>query len=340
MNAGDPLQLCVTHSPLVTRVFEAAMRLRGIPETACRSIGRRGAPLCGAGLGLDEVSDGMESCFRRFDRAGYAALRMRLDEALMELTGGRPFEAYIPHVNKMLYQEIISHPDCAAWSFVEEGFTSMAWESRRNRHGRTGKLLLNGLRSLWVRPNYRFTRPMFDHTLPRHHAAYAVSRLAFSGMPGRVDVSAHVPPLPAEVGPGNTYVVLDACYLHQHVRWEDYEDAVVAAIRGSALPAGGLLVKFHFADTMAEQHFESIRRRLGGCGIPEPRMLAGDFTIEENLTDKDLLVFATTSLGYYTALLGGRVACFAGNIKGLSIPSWIAAGRLPGDFPQVAGLPR
>jgi hypothetical protein len=339
MNAGDRLQLCITHSPLVTRVFEAAMRLRGIPVASVRSIGRRGAPLCGAGLGLDEVSDGMESCFRRFDRAGYAALQKRLDEALLGLTGGRPFEACVPHLNKMLYQEIISHPDCAAWSFLEEGFTSMTWETRRNRHGRPRKLLLNVLRALWVRPNYRFTRPMFDHSLPRYHAAFAVSRLGFEGMPGRINVSAHVPPLPAGVGPGKTYVVLDACYLHQHVRWEDYEDALVAAIHKNALPCVELFVKFHFADTMADQHFESIRRRLTGCGIPEPGMLPGDFTIEENLTAKDLLVFATTSLGYYTALLGGRVACFAGNIKGLSIPSWIAAGRLPGDFPHVAGLP-
>lgn len=340
MNVGDLLQLCVTHSPLVTRVFESAMRLRGIPETSVRSIGRRGAPLCGAGLGLDDVSEGMESCFRRFDRAGYAAWRKRLDQALLGLTGGRPFEACIPHLNKMLYQEIISHPDCAAWAFLEEGFTSMAWKTRRNRHGRTQKLLLNGLRSLWVRPHYRVIRPMFDHTMPRYHAAYAVSRLAFEGMPGRIDVSAHVPPLPAGDSSGNTYVVLDASYLYQHVRWEDYENALVAAIREHALPSGKLLVKFHFADSTAERHFKSIHRRLTGCGTPEPQMLSGNFAIEENLTAKDLLFFATTSLGYYTALLGGRVACFAENIKGLSISSWIAAGHLPGDFRQVTRLKR
>jgi hypothetical protein len=181
---------------------------------------------------------------------------------------------------------------------------------------------------------------MFDHTMPRYHAAYAVSRLAFQGMPGLIDVSAHVPPLPAGDSPGNTYVVLDASYLYQHINWEDYEDALVAALRKHVLPPGKLLVKFHFADSMAERHFKSIHRRLTGCETPEPQMLTGDFVIEENLNAKDLLVVATTSLGYYTALLGGQVACFAEKIKGLSISSWIAAGELPEDFPQVTRLKR
>jgi hypothetical protein len=336
MNSNSPIQLCVTHSPLVTRVFEAAMRLRGIPDTDVRSIGRRGAPMPGKGLRLDDISDGMDACFRKFDRAGYAALRVRLDNSLRELTGGQPFEACVPHLNKMLYQEIIAHPDCAAYSFLEEGFTSIAWQTRRNRRARASKLVLNSLRSLCVRPHYRFTRPMFDHSMPHYHAAYAISGRAFAGMPGRVCLKAHVPPLPSGSGTGNTYIVLDACYVHQQVRWGDYEDALVAAVRGHA--TGGLFVKFHFSDDAAPEHFQSIRTRLAGGGNPEPVMLPDGFSLEEHLTSMDVLVFATTSLGYYTALLGGHVVCFAGAIKGMDVSAWIADGRLPADFPQVVGL--
>jgi hypothetical protein len=157
-------------------------------------------------------------------------------------------------------------------------------------------------------------------------------------MPGRVDVSAHVPPLPAGTPPGNTYIILDAIYLFQGIRWQDYEDALVAAVLSSNLPAGELLVKFHFADTGAREKFESIRRRLEGRGVPPLRMLGADFPVEENLTGQDLLLFAVTALGYYAALSGTRVACFAERIKGLSLPSLIAAGKLPQDFRKIAGL--
>ena len=338
MSTGTPCHLCVTHSPLVTRVFEAAMRERAIPESAVRSIARRGVPFPGTGLCLDDVSDEMELCFGKFDRKGYAAARQRFDATLRELTGGKPFEAYIPHANKIIYQEIIGHPWCAGYSFLEEGFTSMAWDRWPNVRSTWSKMLRNHVRTWWIGPRYRFNRPMFVHSLPHYRAAYAISGHAFRGMPGRSDVSAHVPPLPAGNPPGKTYLILDAAYLHHGIRWEDYENALVAAVREHAPPSGELLVKFHFADAGAQQKSESLRQRLADCGPSQPRMLGADFSVEENLTRNDLLVFGFSSLGYYASLMGVRVRCFAGEIMGVSIPGWTAAGRLPADFSRVAGL--
>lgn len=335
MNLESPRQLCVTHSPLVTRVFEAAMRLKEVPTDEVRSIARRGVPFPGDGLCLDDLSDGMEACFRKFDRKGYFRALREFHETLDALTDGKAFEACIPHLNKLLYQEIISHPQCAGYSFLEEGFTSMAWDIQRNARSTWEKSLRNHLRTWLVHPKYRFNRPMFDHSLPHYRAAYAISKHAFHDMPGRTDVSAHVPPLPPGNGTGTTYVILDACYLHHDIRWEDYENALVASVLQHAPQAGDLLVKFHFADAMAPQRFESIRQRLAGSGVGPLKMLGADYSVEERLTHEDLLLFALSSLGYYAALAGARVRCFAAGIAGVSLDSWIAATRLPADFPQV-----
>jgi len=328
----------MTHSTLVTRVFEAAMSLRGIPSDDIRSLSRRGAPFRGVGLHADDISDKMEESFRKFDRKGFQAVSRRLDDTLRDLTQGRPFEVYIPHLNKILYQEVVLHQNCKGYSFLEEGFTSMAWSSRRNARTSWPKILRSDVRSRLTGARYRFTRRMFDHTHPGYRAAFAISGLAFQDMPGRTDVSAHVPPLPAGRPPGNIYIILDAIYLFEGIRWEDYENALVKAVLETELPTGELLVKFHFADAGAREKFESLRRRLEGGNMPPLRMLGSDFPVEENLTGQDLLLFAVTALGYYAALAGTRVACFAGRIKGLSLPSLIAAGKLPQDFERIAGL--
>jgi hypothetical protein len=333
-----PCHLCVTHSPLVTQIFEAAMRLLAIPAEEVRWIARRDTPFSGIGMNLDDLSDELELRFRKCDRKGYQDAYARLDAALQSLTGSRPFEAYIPHANKILYQEIISHPLCAGYSFIEEGFTSMAWSTRRNARFTPAKIFRSYLRSWWIRPRYNFKLPMFVHSLPHFRAAYAVSGQAFLGMPGRTDVSAYVPPLPAGSPPGKTYLILDASYLHAGILWEDYENALVAAVRDMAAPSGKLLVKFHFADADAALRCESVRRRLADGGGPRMGLLQADFPVEKNLTQQDVLLFALTSLGYYAALTGARVHCFAGDINGVSIPTWIRDGRLPADFPKVAGM--
>ena len=334
-----PCHLCVTHSPLVTQIFEAAMRLLAIPPDEVRSIARRDAPFSGRGLNLDDLSDEMELRFRKCDRKGYQEACGRLDSALRTLTGGRPFEAYIPHANKILYQEILTHPLCLGYSFIEEGFTSMAWSTRRNARFTPTKIFRNHLRTWWIRPRYQFERPMFVHTLPHFRAAYAVSAQAFLGMAGRTDVSACVTPLPEGTPPGKTYLILDACYLHAGIRWEDYENALLAAVRGQSVASGEILVKFHFADADRVLRFEGIHQRLAAVANgPRLSLLGADFPVERNLTQQDVLLFALSSLGYYAALTGARVSCFAGNLKGVSVPAWIHNGRLPDDFPKVVGM--
>jgi hypothetical protein len=340
MTQQTPCHLCVTHSPLVTQIFDGVMRQLAIPADDVRSIARRDAPFAaaGAGMHLDDLSDEMELRFRKCDRRGYQEACGRLDTALRSLTGGRPFEAYIPHANKIFYQEIISHPQCVGYSFIEEGFTSMAWSTRRNARFTPAKIFRNYLRAWWIRPRYQFKRPMFVHTLPHFRAAYAISDQAFLGMPGRKDVSACLSPLPAGNPPGKTYLILDACYLHAGIRWEDYENALVASVRGQADPSGELLVKFHFADANVTVRLESILQRLADGGSLSMSLLGADFPVEKNLTQQDMLLFALTSLGYYAALTGARVSCFAGDINGVSIPAWIRDGRLPEDFPKVVGM--
>ena len=338
MTQDTPCHLCVAHSPLVTHVFEAAMRQQGVSKDVVRSIARRGVPFSGKGLCLDEVSDELESCFKRFDRKGYAKARSRMVADLNRLTAGRFFEAYIPHLNKILYQEIVFHPLCSGYSFLEEGFTSMAWETWPNIRSNWPKILRNYLRTWWVGPSYFFKRPMFEHFLPHYQAAYAISKHAFYDMPGKIDVAAHLPHLPCGDGPVITYVILDASYLHQGICWQTYEKALVDAVLKHAPPYAEICIKFHFADSQALKRFQNIRERLAERGLTSARLLESDFSVEANLTRQDLLLFAVTSLGYYAALAGAKVRCFAENIEDLSLSSWIGKSWLPADFLSVVGI--
>lgn len=333
--------LCVTHSPLVTRVFEAVILQRGIQADSIRWIARRGVAIHGSGANLDEVSDEMERCFGDYDRSGYISIRKRFDEALHRLTEGRSFEVYLPHANKIIYQEIIRHPKCVGYSFLEEGFTSMAWDIWPKARARStwSKVFRNYLRTWWVRPSYHFNRPMFEHSLPHYRAAYAISKHAFRGMPGRADVTKHLPSMPAVDETNNTYVILDSVYLHLRIPWENYENALVAAVLKHSPPSSELRIKFHFADARAQQRFGSIRERLVEAGLSSICLLGSDFAVEDNLTSEDLLIFAVTSLGYYSALAGARVKSFADAIDGLPLHTLILNGALPGDFLQIVGLP-
>ena len=339
MTEETPYQLCVTHSPLVTRVFLAAMRHQKIPESAIRSIARRGVSFPGEGLCLDEVSVEMEECFGKFDRSGFSALRERFEKALHGLTGGRSFEAYIPHANRILYQEIIRHPQCIGYSFLEEGFTSMAWDRWPKARARAtwSKVLRNHLRTWWVSPRYRFNRPMFEHSLPHYRGAYVISKHAFCGIPGRVDVSTYIPPLPPGNGTRKTYVILDSVYLHLKIPWDNYENALVSAVLMHSLASSEVRIKFHFADHRAQQRFELIRERLAKKGLSSVCMLGADFSVEDNLSSEDLLRFAVTSLGYYSALAGAQVKCFAEAVDGLPLDNLIKKGAVPEDFLQVVG---
>ena len=329
--------LCVTHSPLVTRVFEAVVRRNEIPTTSIGYLSRRGTLFAGRGFPMDDVSDQLDLAYRKLDRKGYRATQQRLDEAIRSLCGGSPFEAYVPHLNKMLYQEVIGHPLCAGYSFLEEGCTSMTWDFRRNARITGYKLLRDKLRHFWIRPRYQLTRPMFDPTLPHYRSAFAISRLAFRGITGRVDVCPYLPPLPPGNPPGRIFLILDSSYLHQGLLWQNYEDAIVGVLREGAPHACELLVKFHFADPKSAERYQSLLARLGSSGFPSIQKLPGDFEIERNLTAADLLVFGTTSLGYYMTLAGCRSRCFAERIQGFRIDDWIARGDMPEDFPTVVG---
>ena len=179
---------------------------------------------------------------------------------------------------------------------------------------------------------------MFDHSREHYRAAFAISKAAFRNFPSRTDVSTGLPSLPIGNKDGITYLILDAVYLLHGVEWKDYEDALVSAVLDHSSTENKLLVKFHPADKEASQRFQSLCSRLDSHGLHQVRLLEKNFEVEEALTQSDLVLFGTTALGYYAAIEGARVACFADAIEGLSIDSLTRKSRLPGDFRKVVGL--
>lgn len=330
MTNSEPCHLCLTHSPLVTMVFQTAMTHLDIPEGCIRSISRRGVRPAGQGISLDELSDDLELRFKGFQRTGYRRTLQKIRNLVDDLIEGRKFIVYLPHLNRILYQEIIAHPACAGYLFVEEGFTSMNWKSTKSS---IGKRLKNRLRSLWSGSAFRGNRAMYDTVHPKFQGALAISESAFQGMKKVLNVAPWIPAYPSSEEPGTLYVILDTSYLHRGIRWESYQSALVKALRNEASSGRNIAIKFHFADVESKAHFRSIRNEIGAA-----ELLARDFSVEDHFCAGDLLFFAVTSLGYYVAKFGGKVKCFALTIEGLDLEKWVAEGLLPADFSATVGL--
>ncbi len=337
MNRTGLQHLCLTQSPLITLVFQTAMKHLEIPAGSLKSISRRSVKPAAAGMCLDDLSAALEAHYKKADRRGYLASRAELVQKVREITDGEKFLAYLPHLQRLFYQEIVAHPDCEGYLFVEEGFTSMDWQARQAVDMNAGKRALSALRAWWTGSRFDAQRAMFDIADRKFRGAISISPQAFSGMTGVVNVAPWIPRYHSTGGPKNVYVILDTSYLHRGIRWEDYEKAAVVAILTEAAEAASIRVKFHFADTQASAHFESMRQKCAATG--GLTLLESDFSVEDHLTADDRLLFGVSSLGYYAAIFGGRVKCFAPEVAGLDLPAWIRRGLLPRDFPEVVGLP-
>ena len=326
---NDIIHLCLTHSPLTSLVFQAGMLELGVPVEKIRSLTRRAVRPVGTGICLDDLADHMEQYYKKFNRSAYRRSIRDLYDQLDKLTQGTPFVAYIPHTQRIIYQEVINHPACAGYWFIEEGFTSMAWDSR-GRELSPAKRVHYQLRTIWSGSHYTSGRQMFDCHDPKYRGALAISQHAFRGMPDVHNVFNSVAVIKPGTGQSRVFVVLDSSYLHHGIRWECYESAMVAAIRARAEDA--VFIKFHFADSQAAARFAAVSNKI----VPKQAvLLERDYPIEENLCVGDVVLFAVTSLGYYTALFGGSVECFAPAIHGLDVKQWIDKQSLPPDFEDV-----
>jgi hypothetical protein len=333
----EPLHhLCLSHSPLTTMVFRATMAKLDLPAEQVSWMARRSVEAQGRAVQVDQLSDDLQTAFKKFQRARFRRLKSELHQHLERLTAGQRFIAYVPHTRQILYQEVINHPRCVGYYFLEEGFTSMAWESDWGKPPTLQKTAINHLRSLWAGTSFRSNRRMFDTAAANFRGAFAISNQAFRGMPGCVAVADRLPPYPSGHGRGRLYLVLDTCYLHRGIRWIDYEAALLDAVAKHPSLPGGIAVKFHFADADLDRHFQSLSEQLTARGFAQPERLAASFSLEDHLTLDDAVLFGVSSLGYYVSLFGGSARSFASTARGLDLDAWIQKGNLPADFKEIS----
>jgi hypothetical protein len=280
----------------------------------------------------------LEKAFKSWDRLLYARCKEDLFRKIGLLTDDQPFIAYIPHTQLLMTQEIISHPSCVGYRFVEEGFTSMAWATHQGLRTTQIKCFLSYLRALWTRSNYRAGRDMFDLKNDRFQGALAITPAAFSGMEQVVNVSSCMKKIVDSDQPPRLFVILDTCYLHRGILWQDYEEALSGAVVKEAGEYREIIIKFHFADTNSSNHYASLLSKIRkNIGIPI-RLVGRSYSVEKELIANDCVLFAVSSLGYYTAFFGGQVKCFADKIQGINLETWIQKGALPKDFRVMVGL--
>lgn len=318
-------QICITHSPLVTRVYQAAMQLKQVDRGDQLVFGRRSVLPEGSEFGLDALSDQLEKAFKKGKRSSYQSKRKQLFQ-LLEKNAPHGFEVTLPHLNQIIYQEIVSHTLCHGYYFAEEGFTSMNWRKYNSRNQDKAVPFKLRLRRFLTGSHFQPSREMFDAGHATYLGAFAISPDAFRDIQKRHDVSAHLPALRPAGENRTLYAVLDSSYLNQGIAWDDYLDALTRKIAESFRAGDKVFIKFHFADKDRLAHFTEITTALPEMNLT---LLDSDFCIEDALCKDDLVIFGLTSLGYYASLLGCESLSFSGDIKGFDAARWVSKGWLP-----------
>ncbi|SHI84619.1 hypothetical protein SAMN02745181_1025 [Rubritalea squalenifaciens DSM 18772] len=332
MNGQQWHTIGVSHSPLVTRVFKAAMQVQKVSREDWTLLGRRSVFSKESPYSLDDLTDAMEAAYKRVDRRAYRKAKEDLTEMLCRYAPDG-YEVALPHANQIIYQEIISHPLCRGYYLLEEGFTSMNWRHYNQRKLTWEKALKYRLRSMVTGSRFDSRRPMFDMDDQLYRGCFTVSDSAFKNVGGRRDVSEGLATLGnrGDDAKRRVYVVLDSSYCNQGISWENYRDALVQVLNRSDREE--VMVKFHFADARRVERFGELQKALK---LRKLALLDSCYCIEDALMREDLVLFGLSSLGYYAQLLGCEVETFCHKIQGFDLESWVNQGWLPRE---VIGSP-
>lgn len=324
----EDFYLGISHSPLVTSVFKAAMAHLKVPEENQKLLGRRHIFPMESPQSLDRISNELEAAFKKLDRKGYKRAMDQLEHTIRQLAPSG-FWAVVPHCNQIIYQEIIRHSLCRGYFFAEEGITSMCWSAKNETPKNIRARLKQTFRAVICGSRFQVSRPMFDCSNNRYLGAFSISNEAFIGMPGVTNVSSSLPGLSTRDVGRRIFIVLDALYLHSGIKWDAYRNALVATLRVKKSENPELFLKFHFAENNRQERFREISRELPDMNIT---LLEPSFCIEDELTQNDLVLYASSSLGFYTRLLGSRSESFIERIEGVDLDDLQARGVLPKVF--------
>lgn len=295
-------------------------------------------PRRGAKTSLPTAFDGHEWA-ERFRQEGAFRLIGRIrefDERLSGFLQGERFDALLIHSSDPLSQLLSSHPLCARFYYLDEGFTALTGDKFGRPRKRPRQKALWALKSaLLYRNRINRYRVFFDRQAPNYGGAYALSKASFKDFPGRVQLSLNDLPATA-AAPGDVVVFLDSQYFIGNCEPADYLRAVTDCLSRVVTRPSTVAVKFHPAerdDDRREKMKQAIRELPHVTAVVE---LPAGFIGERMAFDPDqIVIVGTSALGLYLGDRGFRTYTFALRLVDAS-PRYAAVVReIPPQFLEV-----
>ena len=257
-------------------------------------------------------------------------------DEITRLTQGERYDCFLHHSKDPFSQLLAGHPLCRRYFYLEEGFTALTG----NTFGRTGSNQLQKL--LWkVKSPLLYSgmidkyRSFFDTEDRKYGGVYALSKHAFKGFPGRIQLPANEIlaelPLPAEI-----VIFLDSQYFLGNCTEAAYTHALLAGLANLLNGPTQVAIKFHPSENWPERKqriTESILSLPDVAGLTE---VPGDFIAERMACAPDArILVGTSAIGYFLGERGFSSFSFAPRLKDASKRYEKMLEQIPPEFSRV-----
>ena len=255
------------------------------------------------------------------------------EKHIAALTGGRTYDCLLHHHKDPYAQLLSSHPLCRKFFYLEEGLTAQIGGPLGRSKPRVSKKLLWRLKSiLCYAGRIDKYREFHDIRAANYGGVFALSRSAFSGYPGRVQLSAAA--IAADVpAPADVVIFLDSQYFRGNCTADAYLLAMTGCLAAILDRRSTVAIKFHPAENDAGRKGRMLDAIAALTHVGDLRELPPDFVGERMACHRDTkVVVGTTALGFYLAERGCQTFTFAPRLAESSVRYDRLLRQLPDEF--------
>lgn len=252
------------------------------------------------------------------------------------LVGGEPYDCFIHHSTDPFSQLLAGHRLCRRYFYLEEGFTALIGGKFGRPKKRPFRKLGWKLRSrLFYGGMIDRYRDFFEVDSPKYGGACALSRNAFLGFPGRIQlaaasVEAATPP------PAETILFLDSQYFLGNCTTADYITALTGCLAAVLKGSSSVAIKFHPGerDEARKQQILAAVREVGR--VHHLTELPPSFIGERMAFDPEVnIIVGTSAIGFYLGGRGFRTFTFAPRLVPSSPRFARVMAGIPAEFLEV-----
>lgn len=252
------------------------------------------------------------------------------------MVGGEPYDCFIHHSTDPFSQLLAGHRLCRRYFYLEEGFTALLGGKFGRPKKRPFRKLGWKLRSrLFYGGKVDRYRDFFEVDSPKYGGACALSKNAFVGFPGRIQLPAdHVEA--ASPPPAKTILFLDSQYFLGNCSTADYIAALTGCLAAVLKAPSSAAIKFHPGERDEARKRQIIAAVQAVGQIRDLTELPASFVGERMAFDPQVnIIVGTSAIGFYLGGRGFRTFTFAPRLIPASPRFARVMAGIPAGFLEV-----